>query len=132
MNNERLLRNILILIKICIAFFLVLIEYQDIIDRGRQLFLLFGYAGIVAFYSIWIASIISIIIIALIPNTYFKICYIIIFFFITIFGISYARISGSPLLYDNIYVLLENTEFVGNAFFQYKDELLYAVAVSSL
>lgn len=117
---------------VAVIFLIFCTERNDILDRGQQLMLIFGYIGIVAFYTLWIFSILSMLIVAFMPNSFLKSLYIAMLFATTIVGVSYMKISGSPLMYDNLFSLIENTEFAENALSQYKKELFDAIIISSI
>ncbi|MEW5755884.1 MAG: sulfatase-like hydrolase/transferase [Pseudomonadota bacterium] len=114
---------------------LLLLSYSDnysIIHRINDLINLYGYPGAIVFILVWIACVSSLLVITFLPNIRIKALFTCIIFSTTLLGASFANVSGLPLLYDNLYVLLENTDFTGSALSNYSNEILYGVLIALL
>jgi len=87
----------------------------------------YGILASLGFAVFWLISIVALLVSAFLPNLYFRIVLAIIFFASTWVGLAYTNIIGvSIFTYDNLYVLLENINYAGNAC-----DILYALFIAS-
>ena len=130
MNREDF---VLFIIKVSGVFLLLfLADSYSLIDRTNQLIYLYGSPGAIAFVLVWIACISSLLCITFLPNILVKLVFTCLIFVTTLLGATYANISGLPLLYDNLYVLLENTSFAGSALSHYSKEITLGSLIALL
>jgi lipid A ethanolaminephosphotransferase len=127
-------RNTLfIIVKILsVAILLFYTEHYAFLARSKELFFNYGYLGDIAFFALWVISIVALLLTAFLPNIYIRSFFTIVIFITTLIGTSYLKISGSPLFYDNLYILIENLNYTDSALDHYAKEILPSLFIASL
>jgi len=128
-------KNLLVIIgKVAgIAVLVIFGEHKyKIFARFETLLHSYGILGGLGFALFWLISIVALLVSAFLPNLYFRIVLAVIFFGSTWVGLAYINIIGvSVFTYDNLYVLIENMSFAGDAWSHYKKDILYALLIAS-
>jgi lipid A ethanolaminephosphotransferase len=143
MNNNRFLERFqfatkrdLVLFFVKIASMTIMLvkgaQYFDFPARIKQQYFYYGIAGPAFFFAIWITSLISAYMCSFIRIFVVRLFMFIVFFVSTLSAITYFKVSGNLLMYDTLYVLLENARFAGSAIHEYLPEMIEPFFVSLL
>jgi glucan phosphoethanolaminetransferase (alkaline phosphatase superfamily) len=116
-----------------IAVLVILGEHKyKIFDRYEELMHSYGILGGLGFAFFWVISIVALLVSAFLPHLLTRIVLAAVFFGSTWVGLAYTNIIGvSVFTYDNLYVLIENMSFAGDALSHYKKDILYALFIAS-
>jgi hypothetical protein len=123
----------IVFIKIISVFLLLFFaENQHIISKLPKLFSLYGLAGGMTFILIWVSSILGLLSASFSPNIYIRAFFTILISLATLLGVSYNQISNTPLDFDNLYILFDNTNYADEAMIEYPKEIFLSVLYASL
>jgi glucan phosphoethanolaminetransferase (alkaline phosphatase superfamily) len=131
-----MINNQLIIIVGKVAGIAVLIAFGEhqykILQRFEDLVHSYGILGGLGFAILWVISILALLVGAFLPNLIFRIFLAVIVFASTWVGLTYTNIvGGSIFTYDNLYVLVENLNYAGDAWTHYKQDILYGLFIAS-
>jgi glucan phosphoethanolaminetransferase (alkaline phosphatase superfamily) len=127
-------KDIILLVLKIIAVLIVIVGgvvHYDFIARIQYLKFYSGYFGVSVFLLIWIFSIIGLFACAFIPKPIIRFTLAGIVFISTWVGIAYISISGTPITYDSLYVLLENYSLANGAVNQYTFDIVLGLLIAS-
>jgi len=124
---------LIIFIKVISVLLLLFIaENQHIISKLPKLFSLYGFAGGITFIFIWTASILGLLFASFSPNLYIRSFFTVLISLATVLGVSFNLISRSPLNFDNLYILFDNTGYADEVIIQYPGAVISALLYASL
>ncbi len=124
----------LFLIKIASMTVLLIfgMQYYNFPERIKYLYFYNGVAGPLSFFAIWTLCFISAYSSSFVRSLSLRLFMAIAFFVSTLAFITYYKVSGTFLMYDTLYVLLENAGFAGSAIHEYLPEMIIPFFVSLL
>ena len=124
---------LILFIKVISIFLLLFIaENQHIISKLPKLFSLYGFAGGMTFIVIWTASIMGLLCASFSSSLWVRSLFTLIVCATTLLGVGFNLISNSPLNFDNLYILFDNTAYADDVIIQYPNEVLSAILYASL
>ncbi len=126
--------NLTTVLKIVAALALLYFGTQqyNIPARLKYLFFYNGYFGCAIFILVWVVSILAMCVSTFLPNILMRSFLALLFFLSTVMGLTYLQVSGAIIIYDNLFVLLENARFASGAVKEYTHELFLPVLAASL